>query len=85
MHIYIPKYNLLRLCNVTCMPIFSGLTIGYWTTNWFAPPWGRSFLPLSAFLRRLQLCVGLRPHGLFPVHSGLSVVFVQLTFIQSCW
>jgi hypothetical protein len=81
--IYIPKYNPLSLYNVTYMHVFSGLGIWCWTTNWCAlPSWGRPYLPLSASLRCLQLCVGLRPRGLFPVHSGLPAVFVQLTFTQ---
>lgn len=36
---YIPKYKLFSLYNVTC--IFSGLTVWSWTTHWFAVPQGR--------------------------------------------
>lgn len=32
--LYISKYNLLSSYNVTCLYMFSGLVIWYWTTHW---------------------------------------------------
>lgn len=51
--------------------MLSGMTIGYWTTNWCAPPWGRLFLLLSAFLNACSSLCRVEaswafPHPLWP-------------------
>lgn len=65
--LYILKYSLFRHMLLVCM--FSGLTVLYWTANWFAFPWRRLGLPLPAFLSHIQF----------------FTVLVQLMFGQSCW
>lgn len=45
-----PKYNLLSLCNVTCTYVFR---VDNLVSNNQLLPWGRLFLPPSAFLTSL--------------------------------
>jgi hypothetical protein len=75
---YVTKHNLWSLYNVyVCM--FSGLTVWHWTNYWCALP-RVTQLPVV-------LCVSLRPHVSVPIQFGMfvGVIFVQLTFVWSCW
>lgn len=68
--ISITKYGLLRLYNVTCM--FSGMPIWYCKTNWCALPWGDYFSLSHHFLVPCSSLCRMRPHGLSPIHFGMS-------------
>jgi hypothetical protein len=65
-------YTLLSFClyNVTCVYMFSGMSIWYLTTIWCVLPWGRKRL------------LGLSPHA---PPASIGVVLVQLIFRHSCW
>lgn len=83
-HIHIHKYNCLSPYNVTCMCMFSGLTICYWIGDRCALPQKRLFLWLSAFHNCLQFFVCVEASGLLPIPgytTRLNFAFVK----QGCY
>lgn len=69
--LHIPKYKLCSLYNVACVYFFrTGHLV--LDNKLVGSSLGKSTSPAPSFpwLSTIFFCVGLRPHGLFPVHCG---------------
>lgn len=59
---------------VLLLHIFSGLTIWYWTTNYWSFPWGGLPLPLTPFLSYCWFSVqGWGLMGFSPIHVAMFI------------
>lgn len=80
---YILKYNWLSPYKDTCMCVFREDHLTLDKNNWcLLPEGGLSLTPGFTHLPEL-LCVGMRPHKLFPVHFGMPICILLITFIYS--
>lgn len=74
------------LYNVTCVYMFSLLTVWYWITNWHTFPWERLSPHLGVPQLPVVLFLGLRPPELPPIHFNTSIlILVRLMLRQPCW
>lgn len=55
----------------------------YWIADWEALSWGRPFPPVA---HSFVICLGLRPHEIFPSHVSMSIgiIIVMVLFRQPC-